>query len=278
VEDRTVTLQRMVEHKRQTLAAAKAKLPLGDLELMVAQEEPPRNLFQAVTRRRGFHATSVIAQVMRRSPGSGLLRPEYEGDRYDPADIARRYHEAGAAAIACVTEEGFHDGHLDHLRRIKDAVHLPVMRWDVILDPWQLWESRAAGADAVLLIADILREGELVDMLILAQQLQLTTMLEVHDVETLLKVRPHYGFPHRSYALLAIDNRDPVTMREDLKTTLRLADLVEDRATLVSEAAVRDRDDLLKLRGVGVRIVMVGEHLLRNDDPGFALRQLMGSD
>jgi indole-3-glycerol phosphate synthase len=268
----------MVAHKRQSLAAAKARLPLGELELLVAQEEPPRNLFQAVTRRRGFHATSVIAQVMRRSPGNGLLRPEYEGEGYDPADIARRYHEAGAAAIACVTEEEFHRGHLDHLRQIKDAMNLPVLRWDVIVDPWQLWESRAAGADAVLLMAEVLREGELVDMLILAQQLQLTTMLEVHDVETLLKVRPHYGFPHRSYALLAIDNRDPVTMREDLRTTLRLADLVEDRATLVSEAAVRDRDDLLKLRGVGVRIVMVGEHLLRNDDPGFALRQLMGSD
>jgi len=273
-----VTLERMVEHKRRRLAEAKARTPQHELELLVAQEEPPRNFFRAVTRRRGFHATSVIAQVMRRSLGNGLLRPEYDGEGYRPADIARRYHAAGASAIACVTEEDHHGGRLDDIRAVKEAVHLPVMRWDVIVDPWQLWESRAAGADAVLLIADILREGELVDLLILAQQLQMTTLLEVHDVESLLRVRPHYGFPHRSYALLAIDNRDPTTMKEDLRTTLRLADLVEDRATLVSEAAVHDRDDLLKLRGVGVRIVLVGEHLLRSDDPGFALRQLLGSD
>ena len=128
------------------------------------------------------------------------------------------------------------------------------------------------------MIADLLREGELVDMLILAQQLQLTTVLEVHDMDALLRVRPHVGFPHRSYALLAIQNRDPETMQVDLGTTLRLADLVEDRATLVAEGGIRDRDDVLKLRGVGVRIVMVGEDLLRSEDPGFALRQLMGSD
>jgi indole-3-glycerol phosphate synthase len=268
----------MVEQKRRRLAECKARLPQHELELMVAQEEPPRNFFRAVTRRKGFHATSVIAQVMRRSLGNGLLRPEYVDGGYRPGDIARRYHEAGASAIACVTEEDHHGGKLDDIRAIKSAVHLPVLRWDVMVDPWQLWESRAAGADAVVLMADFLREGELVDMLILAQQLQLTTLLEVHDVDSLLRVRPHVGFPHRSYALLAIDNRDPVTLGEDLRTTLRLADLVEDRATLVSEAAVHDRDDILKLRGVGVRIVMIGEHLLRDEDPGFALKRLLGSD
>jgi indole-3-glycerol phosphate synthase len=268
----------MAEHTRARLPGLKARTPQSELELLVAQEEPPRNFFRAVTRRRGFHATSVIAQITRRTPGNGLLRPEYEGEGFRPGDIARRYHEAGAAALACVTEPDFHAGRPEDIRAIKDAVHLPVMRRDIIVDPWQLWESRAAGADAVLLIADLLREGELVDLLILSQQLQLTTMLEVHDVESLLKVRPHVGFPHRSYALLAIDNRDPLTQREDLRTTLRLADLVEDRATLVSEEAVHDRDDILKLRGVGVRIILVGEHLLKADDPGFALRQLIGSD
>jgi indole-3-glycerol phosphate synthase len=268
----------MVEHTRSRLHELKARTPQRDLELLVAQEEPPRNFFRAVTRRKGFNATSVIAQVMRRSPGNGLLRPEYEGEGLRPGDIARRYHDAGASAIACVTEPEFHAGRLEDIRAIKEAVHLPVLRWDVIVDPWQLWESRAAGADAVLMIADLLREGELVDMLILAQQLQLTTVLEVHDMDALLRVRPHVGFPHRSYALLAIQNRDPETMQVDLGTTLRLADLVEDRATLVAEGGIRDRDDVLKLRGVGVRIVMVGEDLLRSEDPGFALRQLMGSD
>ncbi len=278
VDDVRITLAQMVEQKRSALSAAKAAISQTELESLVAQEEPPRNFFAAVTRRPGFHSTSVIAPITRRSPLYGLLRPEYAGEGFRPGDIARRYHEAGAAAIACVTEEYGHGGRLGDIRAIKEAVRLPVLRQDIILEPWQLWESRAAGADGVLLVADVLREGELVDMLILAQQLQLTTMLQVHDVESVLRIRPYYAFPHRSYALLAIDNRDPITLREDLRTTLRLADLVEDRATLVSEGAVNSRDDILKLRGIGVRIVMVGEHLLQHADPGHALREVIGSN
>ncbi len=113
--------------------------------------------------------------------------------------------------------------------------------------------------------------------MILAQQLQLTTLLEVHDMDNLLKVRPHVGFPHRSYALLGINNRDLRTMKVDLGNTLRLADLVEEKAILVSESGIREPDDLIRLRGVGVRIVLVGEHLMRQEDPGQALKDLLGA-
>jgi indole-3-glycerol phosphate synthase len=270
-------LRQIVEHKREEVARAKAAIPMSELEAMVAQAEPPRNFFRAVTRHPDAVHMSVIAEVKRKSPSAGLIRPEYAGDGFRPETIARAYHANGAAAISCLTDETYFGGHLSHLERIKAGAPLPVLRKDFIIDPWQLWESRAAGADAVLLIAECLNESELVDMLILAQQLQLTTLLEVHDMEHLLRVRPHVGFPHAGYALLGINNRDRTTMHVDLAHTLRLADLVEDRSILVSESGVKSREDLLRLRSVGVRIALVGEHLMRQDDPGAALATLLKS-
>lgn len=242
---------------------------------MVAQEEPPRNFFAAVTRPSNLANVAVIAEVKRKSPSAGLIRPEYEGHRFDPAGIARKYEVGGASAISCLTDERFFGGHRDYIRAIKDAVALPVLRKDFIIDPYQLWESRAAGADAVLLIAEALTEAEIVDMLILGQQLQLTTLLEVHSMENLLRVRPHIGFPHPSYMLLGINNRDLTTMRVDLGHTLRLAEMVEDRGVLVSESGVKSHGDLMKLHAAGVRIALVGEHLMRSPDPGEALSRLL---
>ncbi len=242
---------------------------------MVAQEEPPRNFFAAVTRPSNLANVSVIAEVKRKSPSAGLIRPEYDGHRFDPADIARKYRAGGASAISCLTDERFFGGNLEFIRTIKEAVGLPVLRKDFIVDPYQLWESRAAGADAVLLIAEALTEAEIVDMLILGQQLQLTVLLEVHSMDNLLRVRPHIGFPHPSYMLLGINNRDLSTMTVDLNHTLRLAELVEDRSVLVSESGIRSHRDLMRLHAAGVRIALVGEHLMKQDDPGDALYRLL---
>ena len=269
-------LREIVEHKRREVEAAKARTPFSELEAMVAQQESPRNLFAAVTQRRPDCPTAVIAEIKRRSPSAGLIRPEYDGDGFDPAVIARRYHANGAAAISCLTDERFFGGHLSFVDRIKEAVPLPVLRKDFIIDQWQLWESRAAGADAVLLIAECLNDSELVDMLILAQQLRLTTLLEVHAIESLLRVRPHIGFPHRSYGLLGINNRDLRSMKVDISHTVRLVDMVEDASVLVSESGITSPEDLERLRRHGVRIVLVGEHLMRHPDPGAALAELLG--
>jgi indole-3-glycerol phosphate synthase len=150
-----------------------------------------------------------------------------------------------------------------------------VLRKDFIVDPYQLWEARAAGADAVLLIAEALTEGEILDLMILSQQLQLTTLLEVHSMENLLRVRPHVGFPHRGYSLLGINNRDLDSMTTDLNHTARLVDLVDDTRVLVSESGIKTPADLATLRAVGVRIALVGEHLMRHEHPGQALRALL---
>ncbi|MBC7772661.1 MAG: indole-3-glycerol-phosphate synthase, partial [Pyrinomonadaceae bacterium] len=264
-------LQKIVENKLLEVQAAKAKHSFSELEALVAQAEEPRNFFAAVTRHPAPNHTSVIAEIKRKSPSAGLLRPEYEGDGFDPAVIARRYHANGASAISCLTDEKFFGGHLSYIERVKEAVPLPVLRKDFLVDPWQLWESRAAGADAVLLIAECLNESTLVDMLILAQQLHMTTLLEAHSMESLLRVRPHIGFPHPTYALLGINNRDLGTMKVDLTHTLRLAEMVDDPSILVSESGITQPMHIRRLRGYDIRIVLVGEHLMRQPDPGAAL-------
>jgi indole-3-glycerol phosphate synthase len=269
-------LAEIIAHKRVEVERSKAITSMAEMEALVAQEDPPRNFFAAVTRHKDRFDTAVIAEVKRMSPSAGLIRPEYAGDGFEPEVIARKYHRAGAAAISCLTDERFFGGHLSYIKRIREAIPLPVLRKDFIIDPWQLWESRAAGADAVLLIAECLPEADLIDLLILAQQLQLTVLIEVHDVENLLRVRPHVGFPHRSYALLGINNRDLTTMQVDLNHTLRLLDLVDDRSILVSESGIKTPDDLVRLQAADVRIVLVGEHLMRQDDPGKALGELLG--
>jgi len=268
----------IIAHKRTELAQAKSRTTFTDLEAAVAQAEPPRNFFAAVTHHPDAFHTAVIAEIKRRSPSAGLIRPEYEVDGekgFDPAAIARRYHINGAAAISCLTDKHFFGGGLSFIERVKEAVPLPVLRKDFLVDPWQLWESRAHGADAVLLIAECLTISELLDMLILSQQLGMTTLLETHSMDNLLRVRPHVGFPHPAYHLLGINNRDLATQTVDLNHTLRLMDLVEDPSILVSESGIKTANDLANLRHQGVRIVLVGEHLMRADDPGHALAKLL---
>lgn len=267
-------LDDIIAHKRLEVEQAKARTSFTDLEGMVAQAEPPRNFFAAVTHHPDAFHTSVIAEIKRRSPSAGLLRPEYES-AFDPAAIARRYHANGAAAISCLTDERFFGGSLAFIEQIKAAVPLPVLRKDFIIDPWQLWEARAAGADAVLLIAECLTIAELLDMLILSQQLGMTTLLEIHSMENLLRVRPHVSFPHPAYHLLGINNRDLATQTVDLQHTTRLVDLVDDPSILVSESGIKTASDLANLRHAKVRIVLVGESLLRADDPGAALARLL---
>src|SRR5690606_35052831 len=187
-----------------------------------------------------------------------------------------RYADNGAAGIACLTDSPYFGGDLAWLEQIKSAGGLPVLRQDFIIHPRQPWDSRAHGADALLLIAECLNESQLVDMLILAQQLRLTALVETHDMDNLLRVRPHVGFPHPSYGLLGINNRNLSTLEVDLNHTLRLLALVDDPSVLVSESGIRTRDDLTRLRSAGVRIMLVGEHLMKQSDPGAALAELLG--
>jgi len=271
----TATLDEIVAHKRDEVARAKERVPMAELEERIAELGRPRNFFQALVSQESPTSTSIIAEIKRKSPSAGWIREEYQSEDFDPAVIARRYHHAGASALSCLTDERYFAGKLEYIHRVRDAVPLPVLRKDFIVDPYQVWESRAAGADAILLIAEVLSLSEIVDLEILARELQLTTLIETHSMDNLLRVLPHVGFPSRSYGLLGINNRDLRTMETDLSHTTRLAAMVEDTSILVSESGISTPEDLAKLRKVGVRIALVGESLLREPDPGEALANLL---
>ncbi len=263
-------LKTIVRRKRKEVAAAKIAVPLEELRERISELGRTRNFFQVVVDHGNTTRTRLIAEVKYKSPSAGVIREDF-----DPVDIARKYHAAGAAAISCLTDEVDFGGKLEYIHAIRDAIPLPVLRKDFIIDPYQIWESRAAGADAVLLIAECLRESEIIDFQILCVELGMTVLLEVHDAENLCRVLNHVGFPHAGYSLLGINNRNLRTMKTDINHSLRMADLVEDPRILVSESGITSPEDLLRLRAHGINIVLVGEHLMRQPDIDQAVRQLL---
>jgi indole-3-glycerol phosphate synthase len=265
-------LHRILETKRKEVDALHRARDLAALRAAAEQAPRARNFFAALTKppRR---LVNLIAEVKRASPSAGVIREDF-----DPAAIARAYEAGGADAVSVLTDETYFQGSLDHLRAVREAVSLPVLRKDFLIDPSQLYESRAAGADAVLLIAAALPPGELMDLMILAAELRLTALVEVHGADEIMQVRSMVGFPHRGYSLLGINNRDLTTFEVDVGTTLRLAGLVDEAVPIVSESGIRTRRDVQRLRAAGVRGILVGETFMRSDDVAGEIDALLGPE
>jgi indole-3-glycerol phosphate synthase len=248
-------LDKIIADKRHEVRSRKEKTSLEELKEQVRTLPKCRNFYQAITKanRRGIN---VIAEVKKASPSAGIIREDFE-----PVAIAQTYKKCGADAISVLTDEKYFQGRLEYINQIRGAVDLPVLRKDFIIEPWQVYEARAAGADAILLIAEALKPGELMDMMILAAELTLTVLLEVHHADTLMAVRSMIGFPKKGYSVLGINNRNLTTMQVDLNTTSRLAELVDDKNELVAESGIKSRADVEKLKSVGVRAVLIGQTL-----------------
>ncbi|HEY4330125.1 MAG TPA: indole-3-glycerol phosphate synthase TrpC [Phycisphaerae bacterium] len=265
-------LQQIVETKKREVAAAKIRVPEAGLRLRAKETEHPRNFFAALTKNpEGGAMVNVIAEVKKSSPSAGVMKADF-----DPVAIARLYHAAGADALSVLTDEQYFGGKLEYIAAVKAVMPLPVLRKDFIIDPYQVWEARAAGADAILLIAEILTDATMIDLQILAAELQLTTLVEVHEMDSLLRVRSTIGIPMRSYSLLGINNRDLRTFKTDLATTIRLAELVEDKQILVAESGIRDKADVQRMAAAGVRTLLIGETLMRSGDVGGTMANLKG--
>ena len=265
-------LQQIVATKKQEVVAAKVRVPETELRKQVegGGGETPRNFFAALTKEpEGL--VNIIAEVKKSSPSAGIMKADF-----DPVAIAKMYHAAGADALSVLTDEQYFGGKLEYIAAVKAAVPLPVLRKDFIIDPYQVWEARAAGADAILLIAEILSDAMMIDLQILATELRLTTLIEVHEMDSLLRVRSTISFPLRSYSLLGINNRDLRTFKTDLGTTLRLAELVEDKQILVAESGIRDKADVQRMTAAGVRSLLIGETLMRSGDVGGTMANLKG--
>jgi indole-3-glycerol phosphate synthase len=265
-------LQQIVATKKAEVAAAKARLPEADLKARAAAGEPPRNFFAALTKPPDG-LVNVIAEIKKASPSAGTI---HQAGDFDPVAIARAYHAAGADALSVLTDEQYFGGRLEYIAAVKAAVPLPVLRKDFIIDPYQVYEARAAGADAVLLIAEILPDALMIDLQILAAELKLTCLIEVHEMDSLFRVRSTIGIPMRSYSLLGINNRDLRTFKVDLSTTVRLAEFVEDKQILVAESGIKDKSDVQRMAAAGVRTLLIGETLMRSNDVGGTMANLKG--
>jgi indole-3-glycerol phosphate synthase len=229
-----------------------------------------RNFYKAVTKPNP-RGVNVIAEVKKASPSAGVIRQDF-----DPVAIAQTYQRCGADAISVLTDEGYFQGRLEYIDQIRQVVTLPILRKDFIIDLWQVYESRAAGADAILLIAEALKPGELMDLMIAAAELSLTVLLEVHRADTLLAVRSLIGFPQKGYSVLGINNRDLTTMQVDLNTTSRLAELLDNKHELVAESGIKTRADVEKLMKLGVRAVLIGQTLCEHPDIEEKFKEIFG--
>jgi indole-3-glycerol phosphate synthase len=268
-------LDQIIESKREEVEQRQKTRPLAQLKEAIETLGRPRNFFRAVTTppAKGQKPLNLIAEVKKASPSAGVIRADF-----DPVEIAQAYAIGGADALSVLTDEKYFQGHLDYIHAIRDVVKLPVLRKDFIIDPYQVYESRAAGADAILLIAEALDTSVMIDLQILATEMNMTCLIEVHDMDNLIRVRDRViGFPHKTYSLLGINNRDLNTFKTDLGTTLRMSELVEDRSVLVSESGINTHSDIRKLAEAGVSAVLVGESLMRSDDIPGKIQALFGT-
>jgi indole-3-glycerol phosphate synthase len=256
-------LDRIIASKRQELAEAEARTPLADLERRAAAAPAPRGFRAALGRGPGVR---VIAEVKKASPSAGVLRADF-----DPAAQARVYEAHGAAAVSVLTDGPFFQGSLADLEAVRAAVALPLLRKDFLLDRRQLLEARAAGADAVLLIAEALDDDALRRLLGEAGELGLDALVELYDAAILPRVLD------AGARLVGVNNRDLRTFEVRLEQTLELAARVPPDVLLVSESGIRGRADVERLAAAGVRAVLVGETLMRAADPGAKLRDLTGA-
>ena len=257
-------LDDITEHKRREVARDRGKTPFSDLVLAV-KDAPAARDFTAALRRPDGAPVRIIAEVKKASPSKGVIREDFH-----PVEIAQVYEANGASAISVLTDERFFRGALPYMTEVKASVGLPVMRKDFIIDEYQIYQSRAAGADALLLIAAILTGDEIKRFLDTAAGLGLYCLVEVHD-EAELDAAVEAGA-----RLIGVNNRDLKTFRVDISTTVRLAPLAPAGAILVSESGVQSREDVRFLGQNGVHAVLIGESLMRSPDIGAKLREFTG--
>ena len=257
-----VILDKIVEIKRREVAGRKETIPLRALERMITGMPPARDFQAALNVGAGC---AIIAEVKRRSPSWGLLRADF-----DPVRIAREYESHGAAAISVLTDETFFGGSDADLTSVKDAVTLPILRKEFIIDPYQVYETRAIGADALLLIAAILTEGQLREYRELAASLGLAALVEIHTRAELEKTLA------AGAEIIGINNRDLKTFVTDIRTSVEFASLIPKDRIAVSESGIRNRQDVEVLTKAGVRAFLIGETLVAAPKIGPKLLELLG--
>lgn len=255
-------LDEIVVTKRKEVAAAQLRMPLQEMEDQAAAAPPVRDFLGAIV---GPGPIQLIAEVKKASPSAQVIREDF-----DPIAIARAYQAHGAACLSVLTDAPYFQGHLSYLARIRASVAIPILRKDFMIDEYQVVEARMAGADAILLIAEILDDRQLASLRERAEALGMAVLVEFHDEANLERV------VDSGATLIGINNRDLHRFVTDLDQTFRLRDRIPSHITLVSESGIRTRDDVLRLQAAKVNAILVGETLMRSDNIGQAVEDLLG--
>lgn len=256
-------LSKIVEVKRQEVAAALKRKSFEVVRADAQSRVLTRNFLAALQNKVQADEPAVIAEIKKASPSKGVLRADFV-----PADIAQSYAEHGATCLSVLTDEQFFQGSADFLKQARASCHLPVLRKDFMVDPYQIYESRAMGADAILLIAACLDDGRMRELEAIAMGLDMAVLVEVHDeheLERALKLKT---------PLVGVNNRNLKTFEVSLDTTLRLKALMPAGRLLVCESGIHTREDVLRMRTGGVQAFLVGEAFMRAPDPGQTMADL----
>jgi indole-3-glycerol phosphate synthase len=257
-------LDKIVTAKRAEIERAKSAIAETELRARLADAPPPRDFFTPLA---AGGPIRLIAEVKKASPSAGVIRRDF-----DPVSIARTYEAHGAACISVLTDEPHFQGSLEYLKQIRSTVPLPVLRKDFILDSYQVVEARAAGADAVLLIAECLDDCNLRKLFNEICELGMTPLVELYEPENLERVF------NAGATLIGVNNRNLHTFEVDLEHTIRMRKRIPDECVLVGESGIKTRDDVLRLEAAGVDAILVGESLMREPDIGAAVDRLLGKD
>jgi indole-3-glycerol phosphate synthase len=259
---KTTILDEIVAAKRREVATARKKMPLEELEAQAAKAPPVRDFRAALA---GPGPIQLVAEVKKASPSARLIRADF-----DPVAIARIYQEHGAACISVLTDVPYFQGHLSYLARVRASVAIPLLRKDFLIDEYQIVEARLAGADAILLIAEILDDTMMVALQERARGMGMAALVEFHDPANLPRVLA------TGADLVGINNRDLRHFTTDIEQTLRLRDQIPREVVLVSESGIRTRHDVERLEAAGISAILVGEALMRAPDVGLAVERLLG--
>ncbi|NVM22119.1 MAG: indole-3-glycerol phosphate synthase TrpC [Desulfobacterales bacterium] len=254
-------LDQIVAHKQQELERSKEAMPLAALKERVGFADTARGFRHALAQSSDI---ALIAEVKKESPSAGLIRKDF-----DPVEIAKIYEDCGAAAVSVLTDEHFFAGSLSIMQQVKQAVSIPVLRKDFIIDPYQLYEARAFGADAVLLIAAILSDEKLRRLLALCKELELDALVEVHDVTERDRA------VKAGAEIIGINNRDLRTFAVDLSTTMNLAPGIPEQVICVSESGIKTPDDVNSLRQAGIDAMLVGTALMEAENIEAKIKELL---
>ncbi|MCP9460427.1 MAG: indole-3-glycerol phosphate synthase TrpC [Nitrospira sp.] len=266
-------LDRILEHKKAEIRHKRSRGYLAELKAKIRDQTPPLPFAITLEAARKLESPALIAEVKKASPSLGLLREEFK-ERFEPVAIAEQYKRHGAAAISVLTDKEFFRGSLDDLKAAKEKAGLPALRKDFMVDDVQFYEARAYGADCVLLIVAALEKRQLEDFFALATELRMDTLIETHhekELDLVLERLPQAR-------LIGINNRDLKTFSTDLGVTLRLAKRVPSGKVIVSESGIHKRDDVKRLLEAGVHAMLIGEALIKAQDIGAKMKELLGAD